>query len=77
MPATFYKIPGQATSPRAKTNWTNLSKGVAPDRITIASYGADAGVYGETTESCLAKNRRVQLLVKERHAKEAGRRFSI
>ena len=35
-----------------------VSKGVA--------YGADRPACTETTESCLAKNRRVQLLVKER-----------
>lgn len=43
-----------------------VSKGVAADRITIASYGADRPACTETTESCLAKNRRVRLLVKER-----------
>ena len=43
-----------------------MAKGVEAARITIASYGADRPVCTETTEACRAKNRRVQLLVKER-----------
>jgi len=43
-----------------------VSKGVEAARITIASYGADRPVCTDTTEACRARNRRVQLLVKER-----------
>ena len=43
-----------------------VSKGVEAARITITSFGADRPVCTETTEACRAKNRRVQLLVKER-----------
>ncbi len=43
-----------------------VTKGVEPDRISIASYGADRPICTEKTEGCRAKNRRVHFLVKER-----------
>jgi peptidoglycan-associated lipoprotein len=43
-----------------------VSRGVEAARIAVASYGADRPVCTETTEACRARNRRVQLLVKER-----------
>jgi peptidoglycan-associated lipoprotein len=43
-----------------------VSKGVAPDRISIASHGAERPICLEKTDACRAKNRRVHFLVKER-----------
>ncbi len=43
-----------------------VTKGVEPDRISIASYGADRPICTEKIEGCRAKNRRVHFLVKER-----------
>ncbi len=43
-----------------------VTKGVEPERISIASYGADRPICTEKIEGCRAKNRRVHFLVKER-----------
>jgi peptidoglycan-associated lipoprotein len=43
-----------------------VTKGVEPDRISIASYGADRPLCTEKNERCRAKNRRVHFLVRER-----------
>jgi peptidoglycan-associated lipoprotein len=43
-----------------------VTKGVEPDRISIASYAADRPICTEKIEGCRAKNRRVHFLVKER-----------
>lgn len=43
-----------------------VTKGVEPDRISIASYGADRPLCREKNEGCRAKNRRVHFLVRER-----------
>ena len=43
-----------------------VTKGVEPDRISIAWYGADRPLCTEKTEGCRAKNRRVHFLVRER-----------
>ena len=43
-----------------------VTKGVEPDRISIASYGADRPICTEKIEGCRAKNRRVHFQVKER-----------
>ena len=43
-----------------------ITKGVEPDRISIASYGADRPLCREKNEGCRAKNRRVHFLVRER-----------
>src|SRR5712691_7132686 len=43
-----------------------VTQGVEPDRISIASYGADRPMCTEKSEGCRAKNRRVHFLVRER-----------
>ena len=43
-----------------------VTKGVEPDRISIASYGAERPMCTEKNEGCRAKNRRVHFLVRER-----------
>ena len=43
-----------------------VTKGVEPDRISIAWYGANRPMCTEKIEGCRAKNRRVHFLVRER-----------
>jgi len=51
---------------RASTIMTYLvSKGIAPERITVTSYGSDRPVCSEKTAACRARNRRVRFLVKQ------------
>jgi peptidoglycan-associated lipoprotein len=41
-----------------------VAKGIDPTRITIVSYGSDHPVCWEKTETCRAKNRRADVVVK-------------
>ena len=43
-----------------------VSRGLEPARVSIVSYGSDQPVCAEKTDSCRAKNRRADLLVKRR-----------
>ena len=52
---------------RAKAAMNYLvSQGVQANRITIISYGEERPACTERSESCWAKNRRAQFLVKPR-----------
>ena len=52
---------------RARSVMSDLvTKGVEPDRISIAWYGTDRPLCTEKSEGCRAKNRRVHFLVRER-----------
>jgi outer membrane protein OmpA-like peptidoglycan-associated protein len=42
-----------------------VSRGLEPVRVSIISYGSDHPVCAEKTDSCRAKNRRADLLVKQ------------
>jgi peptidoglycan-associated lipoprotein len=42
-----------------------VSRGVAPDRITIVSYGEERPLCTAKTEACWADNRRAMFLTKE------------
>jgi peptidoglycan-associated lipoprotein len=43
-----------------------VSRGVAPDRISIVSYGEERPLCTTQTEACWAQNRRAMFLTKER-----------
>jgi peptidoglycan-associated lipoprotein len=42
-----------------------VSRGLEPTRVSIVSYGSEHPVCAEKTDSCRAKNRRADLLVKQ------------